>query len=255
MRIELKNRKRVIWMAERRMFSKTIIQSDQFCELPFSAQALYLHLALYADDDGFVNNTKLITRMIGAKEEDIRMLIEAGYLIGFESGVVVITHWLQHNLIRSDRYKETIYLEEKRHLAQQEDKKYCFIQNPEAVERFPVGIPTDNQVEPQGSKGKKSKEKNSQECSEEVIEYQLGNEKLSHTQYERLKERFGEKALKTQIERILNHPYNGCLNENTISKWCEEAKSRNVKNGKGNFLNYEQNEYDFEELERQLLAN
>lgn len=255
MRIEIKSRKKVVRMAERRMFSKTVIQSDQFCDLPFSAQALYMHLALYADDDGFVNNMKQVKRMIGASEEDIKTLIDNGYLITFESGVVVITHWLQHNLIRADRYKETIYLEEKRHLSLQDDKKYCFIPNPDLVEIFPVGIPSDNQMETQVSKSKNSIVKFSKECDTEEIAYQLGNEILTHTQYEKLKERFGEETVKTQIDRIINHPYNGCLNEEIIAKWCEEARGRNVKNGKGSFWQYEQNKCNFAELEKQLLEN
>ena len=100
-------------MAERRMFSKTIIESDYFIELPFSSQALYLHMCMYADDDGFINNSKMIQRMIGASEDDYKMLINSGFIFGFDSGIAVIKHWKMHNYIQNDRYKPTIHSENK----------------------------------------------------------------------------------------------------------------------------------------------
>ena len=253
--MRMEKRKKVMTMADRRMFCKSIIQSDQFCDLPFSAQALYFHLNLYADDDGFINNSNLIKRMIGASDEDIRNLIEKGYLITFESGVVVIAHWLQHNLIRADRYKETIYLDEKRHLIQQEDKKYRFVPHPEALEHFPVGIPDDNQLETQLSEEKENLEKNNAEYSSDEIMYQLGREVLTRSQYKQLIEQYGEKCVVSQIDKIVNHPYKGCLNEETIAQWCDEEKQRNDKTRKISSWTYEQNKYDFEELEKQLLDN
>lgn len=99
-------------MAERRMFAKTIIDSDAFLDMPLSTQALYFHLSMRADDDGFINNFKKIQRMIGASEDDTKLLIMKNFLIPFESGVVVIKHWRIHNYIRGDRKKETVYHEE-----------------------------------------------------------------------------------------------------------------------------------------------
>ena len=103
-------------MAEKRMINKSIIDSDLFLEMPLSTQALYFHLILRADDDGFVSNPKKIMRMIGVDDESIRILISKSYIIPFESGVIVIKHWRVHNCIQKDRYKETIYLEEKQQL-------------------------------------------------------------------------------------------------------------------------------------------
>ena len=99
-------------MAERRMFAKTILDSDLFLDMPLSTQALYFHLAMRADDDGFVNNPRKISRMIGANDDSLKLLIAKQYLIPFESGVVVIKHWRLHNYIRSDTYKGTIYHQE-----------------------------------------------------------------------------------------------------------------------------------------------
>lgn len=100
-------------MAERRMFAKTIIDSDAFLDMPLSAQALYFHLSMRADDDGFVNNPKKIQRMIGASDDDCKLLILKQFIITFENGVIVIKHWRVHNYIRRDTYKETPYIKEK----------------------------------------------------------------------------------------------------------------------------------------------
>ena len=105
-------------MAERRMFAKTIIDSDAFLDMPLSAQCLYFHLSMRADDDGFINNPKKIQRMVGAMDDDLRILIARKFIIPFESGIVVIKHWKIHNYIRSDRYKETVYQEEKAMLSE-----------------------------------------------------------------------------------------------------------------------------------------
>lgn len=100
-------------MAERRMFSKQIIDSDAFLDLPLSAQCLYFHLSMRADDDGFVNNARKIQRMIGAADDDCKLLIAKRFLLTFESGVIVIKHWRIHNYIQKDRYRPTAYEKEK----------------------------------------------------------------------------------------------------------------------------------------------
>ena len=89
-------------MAERRMFAKTIIDSDSFLDMPVSARLLYYDLGMRADDDGFVNSPKKIMKMIGATQDDLSILILKKFIIPFESGVVVIKHWKIHNYIRKD---------------------------------------------------------------------------------------------------------------------------------------------------------
>ena len=111
-------------MAERRMFAKTIIDSDAFLDMPLSTQALYFHLSMRADDDGFINNPKKIQRMIGALDDDLKLLIAKNYIIPFESGIVVIKHWRIHNYIQKDRYKPTVYAEEKEFLKLKENNAY-----------------------------------------------------------------------------------------------------------------------------------
>lgn len=99
-------------MAEKRMFTQKIIDSDAFLDMPLSSQALYFHLNMRADDDGFVNNPKRIQRTIGASDDDLKLLVAKRFVIGFESGVIVIKHWRMHNTLRKDRYNPTQYQEE-----------------------------------------------------------------------------------------------------------------------------------------------
>lgn len=111
-------------MAERRMFAKTIIDSDMFLDMSSSAQNLYFHLAMRADDEGFVNSPKKIQKIIDANDDDIRILLAKKYLIYFESGVIVITHWKIHNYIQKDRFKSSIATNEKLLLSLDENNVY-----------------------------------------------------------------------------------------------------------------------------------
>jgi hypothetical protein len=103
-------------MAQRRMFSSQIVTSDGFLEMPLTSQALYFHLGMSADDDGFVSPRKIL-RMTGAGEDDLKVLISKRFVIPFNSGVIVITHWKQNNYLRNDRYTPTIYKDEMNHLS------------------------------------------------------------------------------------------------------------------------------------------
>ena len=114
-------------MAERRMFAKTIIDSDAFIDMPLSTQALYFHLSMRGDDDGFINNPKKIQRMIGASDDDLKVLIMKRFIIPFESGIVVIKHWKIHNYIRGDRKKSTVYPEEMSMLVEKENGAYSLV--------------------------------------------------------------------------------------------------------------------------------
>jgi hypothetical protein len=114
-------------MAERRMFAKTIIDSDAFLDMPLSSQALYFHLSMRADDDGFLNNAKKIQRTIGSADDDLKILFAKNFIIPFESGVCVIKHWMIHNMIQKDRYKPTMYGEEKDKLSIKNNKSYTML--------------------------------------------------------------------------------------------------------------------------------
>ena len=110
-------------MAEKRMFAKTIIDSDLFLDMPVTAQLLYFHLCMRADDDGFINNPKRIMRDVRCSDDDMKMLIAKDYVIPFESGVIVIKHWRLHNYIQKDRYKPSL-CDEKNLLTTNKNKIY-----------------------------------------------------------------------------------------------------------------------------------
>ncbi len=164
-------------MAERRMFAKTIIDSDAFLDMPLSTQSLYFHLSMRADDDGFINNPKKIQRMVGCGDDDLKLLMAKRFILVFDSGVIVIKHWKIHNYIRNDRYKPTLYQEEKAELAEKNSKAYTF--KTEVIEsENHLGIPDDNrmgyQMDTQVRLGKdrlvKDKKKNSVEPSSTMHE-------------------------------------------------------------------------------------
>ena len=116
-------------MAERRMFAKTIVDSDAFLDMPVTARLLYYDLSMRADDDGFINSPKKIQRMIGASDDDLKVLIAKKFIIPFESGVVVIKHWRIHNYIQKDRYKPTVYKEEMAKLEIKDNNSYSLETN------------------------------------------------------------------------------------------------------------------------------
>lgn len=122
-------------MAVKRMFSKKIIDSDAFLEMPLTTQALYFHLNMRADDDGFIGNPKTIQRLIRAGEDDLKLLIVKGFLIPREHGVVVVKHWMIHNTIRKDRYSPTLFQDEGRELCIKENGSYTLDEN-KAVARL-----------------------------------------------------------------------------------------------------------------------
>ena len=115
------------------MFAKTIIDSDAFLEMPLSAQSLYFHLSMRADDEGFVNNPKKIQRLICATDDDLKLLIAKRFILAFDSGVIVIKHWKIHNYIQAERFKPTVYQDERNQLIVKDNKAYS-IESPKPLE-------------------------------------------------------------------------------------------------------------------------
>lgn len=111
-------------MAARRMFAKVIVDSDLFIDMPVTSRLLYYDLGMRADDDGFVNAPKKIMRMIGASQDDLKILVQRGFIIPFDSGVIVISHWRVHNYLRKDTYNETQYAAEKSQLVLDDKNVY-----------------------------------------------------------------------------------------------------------------------------------
>lgn len=178
-------------MANKRMVSKQIIDSDAFLDMSPTSQLLYFHLIMRADDEGFVGNPKKIMREIGIQIDDFKILIAKRFLISFETGVVVIKHWLIHNTIRMDRFNETTYQDEKNMLDVKQNKAY--------TELATTGIPTGNQMEPQVklSKVNLSEVKISKKSYSE-----FENVNLSEEEYNKLLTKFGEQNASILIEEL-----------------------------------------------------
>lgn len=112
-------------MARKRMFSQDVIASDAFLSLSVQAQCLYFHLNLYADDEGFVQNPKMIMRILDSPQANLEELEQSGYILRFPSGVVLIVHWFIHNDIRKDRLRATVCLKERSKVTL-ESRSYSF---------------------------------------------------------------------------------------------------------------------------------
>lgn len=178
------------------MFSKTIIDSDIFLDMPLSTQALYFHLSMRADDDGFVNNPRKIQRMVGCGDDDIKLLIAKQFIIPFESGICVIKHWRIHNYIRNDRYKPTMYQEEKGQLLLEENNMYELSNSMPLIDtdssKNNVGIPSDI---PNGNPGEVRLGKDS-------IDNNISKDILCSTTVQRLIEKWNSLGLSTTLKTI-----------------------------------------------------
>lgn len=235
-------------MAERRMFAKTIIDSDAFIDMPLSTHALYFHLSMRADDDGFINNPRKIQRMIGASDDDLKVLVAKRFLIPFDSGVVVIKHWKIHNYIQKDRYKPTVYSEEKAMLTSKDNGAYteCIqpVSKTETQDSIELGyskysVVEDSIVEDAPTPSKPTRHK--------YGEY--NNVLLSDEEYDRLTEEFPT-DYDQRIERLSGYiASTGKSYKNhlaTIRNWAKrDGEKKTTNNGSGNpFLELLKEEYD-----------
>lgn len=240
-------------MAEKRMFTQKICDSDAFLDMPLTTQALYFHLNMRADDDGFVNNPKKIQRMIGASEDDLKLLVLKRFILTFDNGVIVIKHWRMHNLLRKDRYHPTQYQEELALLDLKENGSYTekISENTEVIELATTWQPTGNQSATEVSVGKVRLDKVSVgKCSVE--------ETPDHTQhteitYESLCRRYGKDFVDERIKRAKSVKYKATDNIETVAKWCEEDAAGRAKKTK--FSNFPNRDYDVSDLERKLLMS
>lgn len=213
-------------MAQRRMLSKKITDTDTFLDMPLSSQCLYFHLNMHADDDGFLGNSKTIRRMVGASEDDLKLLMAKELIIPFESGVVVIKDWKIHNYIRSDRYNPTIYELEKSALEEDSQGSY--------VLGMTSGIPMVDKMDTQVRLGKDrlGKERDIQSSSDElddipykeIIDYL--NEK-TNSQFRNstkktqtlIKARFAEGFNLEDFKKVIDTKATEWLNDSKMSKF------------------------------------
>ena len=154
-------------MAEKRMFAKTIVLSDEFLDMPATSRCLYFTLSMLADDDGFVNNPKSIMRQCSATQDDLAILLTKRFVLGFDDGVLVIKHWRINNYLRADRYTPTKYTEQMSTLRIEDNGAYT-----EKDLGIPVGIPVGIPSIDKNRLDKNSKEiLSSNEEAKEIIDY------------------------------------------------------------------------------------
>ncbi len=213
------------FMAARRMFAKSIVESARFLKMPVSSQNLYFHLGMNADDDGIVE-AYAVMNLVKAHEDDLRVLYSKGFIrILNEDLVSYIEDWREQNKIRPDRKKDSIY----KNLLLQIDPNVLLLEKKERSDLVRKSGPSmDGQMSAQCSGGKGSPVKDSiVECSTvpegtHTIKYRLDNESLTEAEYEDLTRKYSQIIVDGVIGRILGKPYHGCLNVSTISSWCKE---------------------------------
>ena len=234
-------------MAERRMFAKTIIDSDSFLDMPHSTQLLYFHLGIRADDDGFINNPKNILRMLGCKDDDMKILIAKNFIIPFESGVVIIKHWKIHNYIQKDRYHETKCKNEKAMLTLDKNNEYVLIEADCIQNVYKMDTKVRLEL------GKDSIEINnipafedkSSSASAKASKHKYGNYKnvlLKDEELQSLKENYSNwKELINYLDEYIEMKgYKAKSHYLCIKKWVVDAVSKKVKK----VSNYTQREYN-----------
>lgn len=236
-------------MAERRMFSKTVIDSDDFLDMPLEAQALYFHLAMRADDDGFINNPKSVMRNITCSKDDLKMLEANKFIICFDSGIVAIRHWKIHNYIRKDRYNPTKYQEEMSQLLIEESGRYTICQ-PNDNQRLPQVRLGEDSLGKVSSEGDKEREHTARSpASNYEPEYNsFGKYKhvlLTDEQYSALINDFGKKRALEYIGKVDSYcQQKGTVYNDydlTVRKWLKEDRDKSDSSFQGSF---DLNEFD-----------
>ena len=229
-------------MADRRCFSKAVVDNDAFLDMPLTTQLLYFHLGMNTDDEGFVSSPRKIQRSVGCSNDDMKLLIAKEYVIPFETGVVVITHWHLHNAFRKDRMKETVFKTEKSQLMLDDNKTYRRLSD-----SLPTNCrPTDNQLtascqptddkltaECQANLTKLNLTKpNSTKDIKPKLSYKLYGEykhiRLTDEQYATLIAEYGEDKIKEMIQRCDEYcQQNGKTYKDyslTIRNWIRREK-------------------------------
>jgi len=259
-------------MAEKRMFTKKVTDDDIFTAMPPTAQCLYFHLCMGADDDGFSNNIRIAMFNAHASTDDFNTLVQKRFIIPFESGVIVITHWKLHNYIQNDRYHETKFLEEKSRLVLMQNKVYemdtkCI----QAVSKMEAEIRLDkNRLDK--DRYIASVQETDLDSIKEIIsylnskigsQYRATSEKTKKHIRARLNEGFSVDDFKTVIDKkstewsndpkmaqylrpetLFGTKFESYLNQKVIKKPAP----------KNSFHNFKQRDYDMDELEKKLLG-
>ena len=212
-------------MANKRMFSLQVVDTDKFMDMPVSAQALYFHLGMHGDDDGFVSSPRKIARAAGCNDDDMRLLAAKGFIIPFETGVIVITDWKVNNTLKNDRYQETIYQAEKATLSTEKSGRYILgsIMDPERNQYGTIVEPQHNITKPRSNTAGKPPNLHGDICSFAV---QLLNELTGYSYRTTTKKtqtvisaRVREGFTQSDFEAVIRHKCKQWLNDEKMREY------------------------------------
>ena len=236
-------------MADRRMFSKNVTETDPFLEVSLSAQAIYLHECQAADDDGFIASAKKTLRASKGTEEMLQELVDTGYLIRFDTGIYLVTHWNESNHVQKDRYKPTIYTKE-RSLVDLVDNVYYLKTDPNCIQN---GSIPDTQVRLEEKRLDKKRLGESLPAptptTKELMDYA---EEIDYPNFN------AEKFLAYYNANGWKNSHGKPITDwkNQILVWKAREKDYQNHSAPGSIHSFSnQNTYDFESLEKDLLAN
>lgn len=265
--------------ANKRMFSMQIVDSDEFLDMPLSTQALYFHLSMRADDDGFLNNAKKIMRMAGCNQNDYDLLVMKSFVIEFPDGICVIKHWRINNYLRKDRYTETVYQEEKAMLSIKDNGAYTLGEGrplltaaavaPEQAPQSPVEPITEAREEILDEEQTGTQTKHTKPQKHKYGEYK--HVLLTDAELEKLNTEYGEdktqKAIAFLDEYIEMKGYKAKSHYLALRKWVfaavkeYEAREKRLNSSGGNkatvqkkntFCNFQQREYNWDYMDKLL---
>ena len=234
-------------MANKRMFSLDVVDTDIFLDMPTSTQCLYFQLGMRADDDGFVSSPKRITNMVGCNTDDLKLLVAKGFIIQFDSGIIVITHWKVNNYLRADRYRPTLHQTEKESLTDSEN----------GYSMSTVGIPmvdkmeTEERTEIEKSKSRRAKDNKTPKASKTYFpnDESLNQAFLDYLEMRKqIKKPMTDRAVELAIKKLKELsalPFSDSmdndlaiqiLNQSIMNSWqgifpLKEQKTNNTPNG------------------------
>ena len=235
-------------MADRRMFSKKVTETDKFLRLSHGAQAIYLHECQVADDDGFISSPQMTLRSCAGTPEMLQELVDAGYLIYFDSGIYLVTDWPENNKVQKDRYKPTIYTRE-RSLVEIVGKAYYLKSDPNCIHS---GSNLDPQVRLEENRLDKDR------LEEEPFSPPTTNDLLAYAKEIGYSNFDAEKFLNYYNERGWKNSGGFPITDwkKQVDSWKSTEKNpsnKPISKSKNHFEN--QRTYDYEALEKEILAN
>ena len=250
-------------MANRRMFSLDVVDTDKFLDMPASSQNLYFHLGMRADDDGFVSSPKKITKLVNCATDDLNVLISRGFILDVGDGIVVVRHWRQNNYIPKDRYHPTIYQKEKALLT---DDGGVYEVNTSCIQNVSVLDTQARLDKTRLEKDTPSAPVDESPCAGSFLLNDGKSYEITENDVEKFQQLYPGIDVRQEIRNITGWCISNPKNRKTkagakrfLNGWLARSQnsarpSQKSKAKPTGFTNFQQRDYDFDELEAQLLG-